>query len=375
MLATPRQGQQRVARAASIVSIAVPAGRSGAGFASGSPGGPVGTAMGRLTRISLASALVLTAPMARAQSVDWPLAGPDRGYLNLKGFVDTLADFVGPIDGSAKLTVFAEGNHYPVLLPLLLDAFPAWCRSTGSCDVAAADILIVTLPQTMVVEMLLKGGIRLGSATVPIHKPGVFPDFVMGGSGSLQRLAAAGIIERRATVFARHRGLGLLLAKRLADIADLEGFASGIGRVVLASDSEPTARNQYVATLGKLIGAEATSRLLAREVGVFPGRLGIQHRDVPYAVLNDLADGGIIFAHLAQFYTLSFPDALRAVSVPAAADFGRDIALARVAGERPPTADAFARFFLAAARSAYPDGGFSPLSDFAYGRVIDLTAR
>jgi hypothetical protein len=122
-------------------------------------------------------------------------------------------------------------------------------------------------------------------------------------------------------------------------IADLEGFASGVGRVVLAPDSEPTARNQYVATLRKLIGAEATSRLLAREVGVFPGRLGIQHRDVRYAVLNDLADGGIIFAHLAQFYALSFPDALRAVSVPAP-DFGRDIALARVAGERSPIADA-----------------------------------
>ena len=130
-----------------------------------------------------------------------------------------------------------------------------------------------------------------------------------------------------------------------------------------------------MAALRKLIGAEATSRLLAREVGVFPGRLGIQHRDVPHAVLNDLADGGIIFAHLAQFYALSFPDALRAVSVPAAADFGRDIALARVAAERSPIVDAFARFFLAAARTAYPDGGFSPLSDFAYGRVIETARR
>jgi hypothetical protein len=183
----------------------------------------------------------------------------------------------------------------------------------------------------------------------------------MGGSEPLERLATVGIIERRATVLARHRGLGLLLANRLAHIADLDGFASRVGRVVLASDSEPMARNQYVATLRKLIGTQATSRLLAREVGVVPGRLGIQHRDVPYALLNDLADGGIIFAHLAQFCASSFPDALRAVPVPAAA-LGGDIALARVAGERPPIADAFARFFLAAARTAYPDGGFSPLS-------------
>jgi hypothetical protein len=53
----------------------------------------------------------------------------------------------------------------------------------------------------------------------------------------------------------------------------------------------------------------------------------------------------------------------------------RSLALARVAGQQSPIADVFARFFLAAAGSAYPDGGFSPLSDFAYGRVIDLTAR
>jgi len=335
--------------------------------------------MDRLSLISLASALAsalaLAAPLARAQSVDWPLAGPERGYLNLKGFVDTLPDLVGPIDGSARLTVFTEGNHYPVLLPLLLDAFPAWCRSTGDCEIAARDILIVTLPQAMVVEMLFKGGIRLGSAALPIHKGGVFPDFVMGGSQPLEALAAAGIIESRAIVFARHRGLGLLLAKGLAHVTDVEGFASGVTRVVMASTREPAVRSQYVATLRKLIGAEATSRLLAREVGDFPGRLGIQHRDVPYALLNDLADGGIIFTHLAQFYARSSPDALRAIAVPAAAPFGRDIALARVAGERPPIADAFARFFLAAARTAYPDGGFSPLSDFAYGRVIDLTAH
>jgi predicted DNA-binding ribbon-helix-helix protein len=34
---------------------------------------------------------------------------------------------------------------------------------------------------------------------------------------------------------------------------------------------------------------------MSHEVRTFPGRLGIQHRDVPYALLNDIADGGLIF--------------------------------------------------------------------------------
>src|SRR5262249_54325311 len=93
---------------------------------------------------------------AQAQSVPWPSQGPARGYLHLHGHVDHVPDFVGPIDGSAKLTIFTEGNHFPVLLPLLFNAFPAWCRSTGACQIDPVEILVITLPQPMVVEMLLK---------------------------------------------------------------------------------------------------------------------------------------------------------------------------------------------------------------------------
>src|SRR5919109_1217839 len=72
---------------------------------------------------------------ASAQSIAWPAFGPARGLLPLDGLTDTLPDFVGPLDGSAELTIFTEGNHYPVLLPLVFDAFPSWCRSTGYCHV------------------------------------------------------------------------------------------------------------------------------------------------------------------------------------------------------------------------------------------------
>jgi hypothetical protein len=65
-----------------------------------------------------------------AQNIRWPTFGPAQGLLRLDGFTDTLPDFVGPIDGSAELTIFTEGNHYPVLLPLVLDRFPTWCKST-----------------------------------------------------------------------------------------------------------------------------------------------------------------------------------------------------------------------------------------------------
>jgi len=110
----------------------------------------------------------LAASPSAAQSVSWPTFGPERSLPRLDGLTDALPDFIGPLDGSAELTIFTEGNHYPVLLPLVLDAFPAWCKESGACEVDVGKVLIVTLPQPMIVDMLLKGGIRLGNAISPL---------------------------------------------------------------------------------------------------------------------------------------------------------------------------------------------------------------
>jgi hypothetical protein len=310
---------------------------------------------------------------AAAQNVAWPAFGPARGLLQLDGFTDTLPDFIGPLDGSAELTIFTEGNHYPVLLPLALDAFPAWCRTTGACQVDTGKILIVTLPQPMIVDMLRNGGIRLGNAVVPVGRDQrVFPDLVMGGAPPLRELARAGLVEPHATVFARHRGLGLLLRRDLAGVTDIASLAGRDARVVLASESEPGARNQYRATLASILGAGATDALLNHEVRTFAGRLGIQHRDMPYALINNLADSGIIFAHLAAFYAAIFPDRLRHVDVPAAAPFGQELALVKTARAATPLTAAFQRFFLETARTAYPAGGFASPQTFSYGAELDL---
>jgi hypothetical protein len=311
-----------------------------------------------------------------AQNVSWPAFGPERPLLRLDGFTDTLPDFVGPLDGSAELTIFTEGNHYPVLLPLVFDAFPEWCRRTGVCQPDASRILVVTLPQPMIVDMLLKGGVRLGNAVVPVGRDQrIFPDIVMGGAEPLRRLAAGGVVEDHATVFARHRGLGLLLRRELADVGDIEAVHAHAARIVLASESEPGARNQYRATLDGLIGAAATADLLSHEVRTFPGRLGIQHRDVPYALVNDIADAGIIFSHLATFYARTYPERLRSVAVPGAARFGQELALARTLRVARPATSAFERFFLDAARTVYPSGGFAEPATFQYGAELNLTGK
>jgi hypothetical protein len=168
---------------------------------------------------------------AEAQSVVWPAFGPVRNLLRFDGFTDTVPDFIGPIDGSAQLTIFSEGNHYPVLLPLVLQRFPDWCRANHACEADAARILVVTLPQPMIVRMLTEGGISLGNAILPVgrDKP-VFPDLVMGGLAPLRQLRAANVVEGQARIFARTRGMGMLLSKSLTGVGDLEQFSQQIDR-------------------------------------------------------------------------------------------------------------------------------------------------
>jgi hypothetical protein len=324
----------------------------------------------------LAPLLVLVTALAcvsvKAQSVPWPAFGPVRNLLRFDGFTDTVPDFVGPIDGSAELTIFTEGNHYPVLLPLVLQRFPEWCRANHACDADAARILVVTLPQPMVVRMLTEGGISLGNAVLPIgrDKP-VFPDLVMGGVAPLRQLRAAGVVEGQARIFAHTLGMGLLVSKSLTGVDDLEQFSQRINRLIVASPSEPGARQQYRETSAALLGQSATAQLFAHEVVSFGGRLGIQHRDVPYALLNDLADGGLIFSHLANFYAGAFPERLRALAVPGAERFGQDIAIVRTTRASHALAASFERFFMEVAPVAYPEGGFAVLGP-AFGTPVDL---
>jgi hypothetical protein len=104
---------------------------------------------------------------------------------------------------------------------------------------------------------------------------------------------------------------------------------------------------------------------------MFSPRLGIQHRDVPYALINGLADGGLIFSHLANFYASAFPERLRALAVPGAERFGQDIAIVRTTRASRALAASFERFFMEVAPTAYPEGGFAVLGS-AFGTPVDL---
>jgi hypothetical protein len=258
----------------------------------------------------------------------------------------------------------------------IIQPFRAWARAQPQYARLSLDnIVVVTLPQPIIVRMLLSGGLSLGNLTIEVSRAsGFYPDIVMAGAAPLTQLRKASIVEAEARVFARNRGLSLLVAAgNPLGIQSLGDLARRSIRVVMASESEPAARRQYISALEALIGQEATKSILTHETLTFSGRLGIQHRDVLQAIAGRDADVGIIFHHLARYFAATYPELCALVIVPGAEKFSSTIAMAQTIDPlRIAAATAFSEFFLGAARELYPRYGFATINEAEYGATIRL---
>jgi molybdate transport system substrate-binding protein len=318
-------------------------------------------------------------PSTPSRFVAWPVvAQTPPGVPALNGHTDTVPDIVGRI-GANDLVIVTEGNHFPVLLGgAVIPPFQKWAKADPRfCDLTLKDIAVVTLPQPMIVAMLRHGGLKLGNASIEVStRSGFYPDIVMAGENPLRELWRDGIVRAQARLFARNRGLALLVRRGnplgIASIADLQ---NPLVRLVMASATEPGARDQYIGALEVLVGEKGAKSALARETVTFEGRIGIQHRDVIEALAKNHANVGVIFAHLAHHYALTFPDLVEMIEVPGAERFSSTIGLTAAAAPlNPRGAIAFEEFFLELARSLYPRYGFAALSQEEYDRKLDLSA-
>jgi hypothetical protein len=209
----------------------------------------------RRTLIRTAAAVPLVAgplgePAGRCDgTVVWkPIVRAPADIPALDGYTDTVPDIVGRLGVPIDLAIFTEGNHFPALLGgEVIEPFRDWARAQQRHAALVLDnIVVVTLPQPMIVGMLLGRGIAFGNMTLAVSQAsGFYPDIVMGGEAPLVRLRRAAIVDAEARVFARNRGLSLLVAagnplaiRRLKDIERI-----GV-RVVLASENERGARRQ-----------------------------------------------------------------------------------------------------------------------------------
>src|SRR5690242_15268490 len=248
----------------------------------------------------------------------WPHAAKRQPEIrSFGGHTDTVLDVVGRIGTPASLVIFTEGNHLMVLSSNdIVGEFPTWAKSRPQyADLDLTNIILVTLPQPILVQMIRTGRVALGNLVLDISRSsGVYPDIFMGYPEPLRQLHQLGVIESRARFFCRNRGVALLVRK--GNPLGIHGLADVVrtGTRIAMPDAGDV-RAKCLAATEELLGRAAADALIAAETS-FPGRLGIMHRDLPEMVARDYADVGFTWYHLVSYWAHIFPDQFEFVGVP-----------------------------------------------------------
>src|SRR5262245_30383693 len=208
----------------------------------------------------------------------WPLVGDEQpGIRTFAGHANTVLDVVGRIGTPPSLVIYTEGNHLMVLLSKdIVGAFPAWARTQPQYSHLSLDnVVVVTMPQPIVVQMVRTGAIALGNLTLDVSRAsGFFPDIVMGGPAPQRELRKLGVVEPEARYFSRDRGRALLVRKgNPLGIHGLADVARTGARVAQADSVGAGVRAANRAAIEALIGQTAAEAFFAKEVEHFPGRL------------------------------------------------------------------------------------------------------
>jgi hypothetical protein len=305
----------------------------------------------------------------------WPVVTKlQPGIRSFTGHTDTVLDIVGRIGLPASLVIFTEGNHLMVLLSDdIIGAFPSWAKSQPRyADLRLDNIVVVTLPQPIAVQMIRAGGIALGNLTLDVsRKSGFYPDIFMGYPEPLRQLHQLGVIEPQARFFCKNRGVALLVRK--GNPLGIHGLADAVrtGTRIALPDAGDV-RAKCLAATEELLGKPAADALVAAESS-FPGRLGIMHRDLPEMVARGYADVAFTWYHLVSYWARIFPNHFELVAVPGAEPFFTQIALARVNDPLHFSAmKAFDEFLFGRATDVYPRHDFARMNDKQFGATLAL---
>jgi len=306
----------------------------------------------------------------------WPtITKIPPGIPSFAGHTDTVPDIVGRVGKPPSLVIFSEGNHLMVLLSDdIIGAFPSWIGSQPSyADLDLDNIVVVTLPQPVLMQMIFAGGIALGNLTLEVSRnSGFFPDIFMGYPEHLRRLRQLAVVEPQARFFSKNRGLALLVRKgNPLGIGGLTDVVSTGTRIALPDAGD--VRAQCRAAADELLGKPTADIFFASEVPGFPGRLGIMHRDLPEMLARGYADVALTWRHLVSYWTRIFPNEFELVAVSAAERFSARIAFARVSDPpRHRAVKAFEEFFFGWARDVYPKYDFARMNDDEFGETLEL---
>ena len=134
----------------------------------------------------------------------WPVSATlQPGIPSFDGHTDTVPDILGRLGTAPSLVIFSEGNHLMALLSDdVVGGFSSWAKLQPQyAHLDLQNIVVVTLPQPIVVQMIRTGGIALGNLVLDVSRAsGFYPDVVLAGPAPLQQLRKLGVLEPQARI-------------------------------------------------------------------------------------------------------------------------------------------------------------------------------
>lgn len=237
-------------------------------------------------------------PLPWPPEIPWP-AAPDDALWSHHGS-NIVLDFHGD-PAQSDLTVLSDGNHHMALEETLRE----FARVHPEMD----GIFYLTLPPTLLLQIVMRGAIRLGNLRlrlkphVLISPPGLFDAWAQRGH-TLDH-----------TPFMRSRGNVLLVRKEnpksIQDIGSL--YRNDVRLFISNPRTEAASHNVYRDTLlnlckAKNLDAAGMTTLLNDSGGRALHGQSIHHREAPQALADGRVDAAILYYHLALRYTRIFPD-------------------------------------------------------------------
>jgi hypothetical protein len=195
-----------------------------------------------------------TAVQALPEPLVWPIVTKQQaGVRSFVGHADTVLDVIGRVGAQASLVIFTEGNHLMVLSSDdIVGTFPSWAKSQPQyANLDLTNVILVTLPQPILVQMIRTGGVALGNLTLDVSRTsGFYPDIFMGYPEPLRQLHQLGVVEPQARFFCKNRGVALLVRKGnplgihgLADVLRTGARTPFLIRAMFVPGASPPPRN------------------------------------------------------------------------------------------------------------------------------------
>ncbi|NOY67531.1 MAG: ABC transporter substrate-binding protein [Gammaproteobacteria bacterium] len=233
-------------------------------------------------------------------SLSWPLEsalGATSDCFDwLHSGTNICLDFHGD-PGSAKLTVFSDGNHHMAL--------EACCQLFLSKNQDIIDIFYATTPPNVLATALKTGVIHLGNLTIPAR-----PDIFISPENIMQRLKDDGFI-REFVPFARSQGNVMLVRK--ANPKNIQGIKDLLRDDIRLFISNPVTEKASYDVYREAILGIATEQGL--DTDAFTHKIDtatfgqrIHHRECPQSLFSDQTDVAVIYYHLALRYSRIFPE-------------------------------------------------------------------